>query len=77
MKSIRPTKSKTRKGVLAWLTKFNPFFSAKHQEIIYNAPQIVAVHVNRYTGQIVYWEGANGYLMPFISTAMNQIPFAA
>jgi hypothetical protein len=63
MKSIRPTRSQTRKGVLSWLAKLNPFFTTAQQQEVYNTPEIIAVHVDRYTGAIVQWELSNGNLL--------------
>lgn len=60
MKSIQPTRSKTRKGVLAWLLKFN----SKHQIQALDHSSAIAVHVDRYTGEILYWEMPTGSLVP-------------
>jgi hypothetical protein len=57
---IRPTRSKTRKGVIAWLAKYNPFMNKR----ALNASDYVAVHVNKHTGAIVYYECPNGTLIP-------------
>lgn len=64
MKPIRPTRSKTRIGVLNWLQKLNPFFADNQKEDIYNNEIIVAVHVCRYTGSIVKWETTSGKFIP-------------
>jgi hypothetical protein len=60
MKSIRKTTAKTRKGVLNWLAKLNPFMPS---DTIYEDASIVAVHVNKYTGAIVYYETYAGHLL--------------
>lgn len=65
MKSIKPTRSKTRIGVLNWLAKLNPFFTKTQQAQVFNREDIIAVHVNRFTGAIVYFEDNQGNLLPF------------
>lgn len=76
MKSIRPTKSKTRIGVLKWLAKLNPRTLNKQRETaIYNDSSVVAVHVNKFTGKIVQWELSDGTLMSSDEQFGHIIPF--
>lgn len=60
MKSIRPTTAKTRKGVIAWLAKHNPFLQT---ERLYHHAEIVAVHIHRYTAALVSYELEDGTLL--------------
>lgn len=55
MKQIRRSTAKTRKGIVSWLMKFNPFMPCQY---LYDSDEIIAVHINRYTGAIVTYETA-------------------
>lgn len=57
---IRPTRSRTRQGVLNWLQKLNPFMPIK---CIYNDSDIVAVRIHKITGAIIYYEFRDGGLI--------------
>lgn len=79
MKSIRPTRSTTRRGVLNWLVSFglNSWLAQPTTlQCIYDADDIVAVHVNRYTGAIVSWETRSGErVSPGILSVVNVVQF--
>lgn len=68
MKSIKPTRSKTRIGVLNWLKKFNLGLLT---QALYDSDEIVAVHIHRYTGKIVSYEMNNGKLVPASQFCMS------
>lgn len=61
MKTLRITTAKTRKGVIAWLAKHNPFLDVEYV----NESDYVAVHVCRYSGKIVRWELPDGSLSAY------------
>lgn len=61
MKSIRPTKCKTRIGVIHWLKKLNIGLLT---QALYDSDEIVAIHIHRYTGAIVSYEMHDGELIP-------------
>lgn len=69
MKKLRITTAKTRKGILNWLSAFNPHFTTLLQETVFESPAYVAVHINRNTATIEYWELADGTLQRFLTTA--------
>lgn len=64
MKQIRRSTAKTRKGIITWLAKMNPFFTTTQQKHVYENEYVVAIHVNRYTGAMVAYELANGDILP-------------
>lgn len=58
---MKLSKAKTRLGILNWLAKLNPqlvpsYFTSR----IFNDSNIVAVHVNKNTGEVHKLETANG-----------------
>lgn len=59
MKSLRITTAKTRKGVIAWLAKHNPFLNTAQ---LYEADNVIAVHVHRVTGALIFSETKDGRL---------------
>lgn len=76
MKKLRPTRSKTRIGVLNWLAKLNPRILNKQRETsIYNDSSVVAVHVHTISGTVVHWELSDGTLMTSDEQFGHTIPF--
>lgn len=63
---IKPTRSKTRKGVLTWLAKLNPFMLSEHTLYV---SHVVAVHIHATTGAIHAYETASGHM--FLAHALK------
>lgn len=59
MKTLRITTAKTRKGIITWLAKANPF---NHYLMTAHFDQVaVAVYVHKYTGAIHGYDNAAGH----------------
>jgi predicted Rdx family selenoprotein len=71
------TRAKTRRGLLQFIRGLNSWMTKDVMQALYDDATLVAIHVHKYTGAVVFYEAANGTLIrERTSKQDNIIPFS-